>query len=158
MRFSPSGCKGLSPFEVKCKLASHFFCYAEHSAKRCWPATLRRPIGVKPGIYLPVLVMSFIYDLPSRRRARRWFGNARPASWRISNWHFSNIPAFRTGVPFTLGITQCLGRVWDLPAQRGAWTSPQEHPLGGRAEAFDFATPPQWGPEERCGRRKLLSD
>ncbi len=84
------------------------------------------------------LVASFLYDLPFGR-GRRWFANAGPASWIIGNWQANALMTFRTGAPFTLGTTQCVGSFGTCQPDVVPGKDPKNAPPGGRRpeEWFD---------------------
>jgi len=84
------------------------------------------------------LVGSFIYDLPFGK-GRRYLTNAGPANWIIGNWQMNSILTFRTGPPFTLGTTQCVGTFGTCQPDVVTGKDPKNAPPGGRRpeEWFD---------------------
>jgi len=83
-------------------------------------------------------VASFIYDLPFGK-GRRYLTNAGPANWIIGNWQLNSILTFRTGPPFTIGTTQCVGTFGNCQPDLVPGKDPKNAPSGGRrpAEWFD---------------------
>jgi hypothetical protein len=84
-------------------------------------------------------VASFIYDLPFGR-GRRWMSNAGAASWLIGNWQFNSIATFRTGPPFTIGTTQCVGVFGNCQPDLVPGQDPKNAPSGGRRPEEWFNT------------------
>jgi hypothetical protein len=84
-------------------------------------------------------VASFIYDLPFGR-GRRWMSNAGPASWLIGNWQFNSVATFRTGPPFTIGTTQCVGTFGNCQPDLVPGQDPKNAPSGGRRPEEWFNT------------------
>ncbi|PYT29089.1 MAG: TonB-dependent receptor, partial [Acidobacteria bacterium] len=84
------------------------------------------------------LVGSFIYDLPFGK-GKRYLSNAGPANFIIGNWQVNSILTFRTGPPFTLGTTQCVGTFGTCQPDVVTGKDPKNAPSGGRrpAEWFD---------------------
>lgn len=86
------------------------------------------------------LVMSFIYDLPFGR-GRKYLNNGGPLSWLLGNWQANSIMTFRTGAPFTLGTTQCVGIFGTCQPDVLPGKDPKNAPQGGRRpeEWFDIS-------------------
>ncbi len=84
------------------------------------------------------LVASFIYDLPFGK-GRRYMSNAGPANIIIGNWQLNSILTFRTGPPFTIGTTQCVGTFGTCQPDVLPGKDPKNAPAGGRRpeEWFD---------------------
>jgi hypothetical protein len=83
-------------------------------------------------------VASFIYDLPFGK-GKKYLTNPGAANWIIGNWQVNSIMTFRTGPPFTIGTTQCVGTFGTCQPDVLPGKDPKSAPSGGRRpeEWFD---------------------
>jgi hypothetical protein len=84
------------------------------------------------------LVSSVIYDLPFGK-GKRWLNSEGPISWIVGNWQLNSVVTFRTGAPYTLGTTQCVGTFGTCQPDVLPGKDPKNAPAGGRRpeEWFD---------------------
>ncbi len=81
-------------------------------------------------------VTSFLYDLPFGK-GKKYMTDAGPMTYVLGNWQFNSILTFRTGPPFTLGTSQCVGTFGTCQPDVISGKDPKSAPSGGR-------NPGQW--------------
>ena len=80
-------------------------------------------------------VTSFIYDLPFGKGQKHLTSG--PVSYVVGGWQINGIATFRTGPPFTLGTSQCVGTFGTCQPDVVSGKDPAAAPQGGRR-------PEQW--------------